>query len=279
LLLIVVWVVSGLTVTNAALSWAAGQSLMAVGVTIFCVRIAGIGRPDLWLLRETLRFGSRAWLGTMARFLNFRVDQLLMGFLSTEAALGIYAVAVNGSEILLYLPSAIGLVLTPVIARATAESRLETTLWTFRAVTLLTTLSLVVAAILGPFLLPLAFGSAYQGAVVPFLWLLPGALGYTAMSAFSSALIASSAPGRSSLGPTVALVVGIVLDVLLIPPLGADGAAIAASGAFLIGGVVSLLSYRGLHDFRLVALVPRREDVNRLGGIARAATEGGGHIS
>jgi O-antigen/teichoic acid export membrane protein len=279
LLLIVVWVVSGLTVTNAALSWAAGQSLMAVGVTIFCVRIAGIGRPDLWLLRETLRFGSRAWLGTMARFLNFRVDQLLMGFLSTEAALGIYAVAVNGSEILLYLPSAIGLVLTPVIARATAESRLETTLWTFRAVTLLTTLSLVVAAILGPFLLPLAFGSAYQGAVVPFLWLLPGALGYTAMSAFSSALIASSAPGRSSLGPTIALVVGIVLDVLLIPPLGADGAAIAASGAFLIGGVVSLLSYRGLHDFRLVALVPRREDVNRLGGIARAATEGGGHIS
>jgi O-antigen/teichoic acid export membrane protein len=214
----------------------------------------------------------------MARFLNFRVDQLLMGFLSTEAALGIYAVAVNGSEILLYLPSAIGLVLTPVIARATAESRVETTLWTFRAVTLLTTLALVVAAILGPFLLPLAFGSAYKGAVVPFLWLLPGALGYTAMSAFSSALIASSAPGRSSLGPTVALVVGIVLDVLLIPPLGADGAAIAASGAFLLGGVVSLLSYRGLHDFRLVALVPKREDVNRLGGIARAATEGGGNI-
>ena len=133
----------------------------------------------------------------MARFLNFRVDQLLLGFLSTEAALGIYAVAVDGSEILLYLPSAIGLVLTPVIARARRVACRDDAV-DFRAVTLLTTLSLVVAAILGPFLLPLAFGSAYQGAVVPFLWLLPGALGYTAMSAFSSALIASSAPGRSS---------------------------------------------------------------------------------
>ena len=142
----------------------------------------------------------------------------------------------------------------------------------------LTTLSLVVAAILGPFPLPLAFGSAYQGAVV-FLVAPAGRPRLHRDECVPSALIASSAPGRSSLGPTVALVVGIVLDVLLIRPLGADGAAIAASGAFLIGGVVSLLSYRGLHDFRLVALVPRREDVNRLGGIARAATAGGGHVS
>ena len=40
-----------------------------------------------------------------------------MGFITTEAVLGIYAVAVNGSEILLYLPSATGLALLPVIAR------------------------------------------------------------------------------------------------------------------------------------------------------------------
>ena len=45
-----------------------------------------------------------ARIGSLSRFLNFRVDQILMGFLASEAALGIYAVAVNASEVLLYLP-------------------------------------------------------------------------------------------------------------------------------------------------------------------------------
>lgn len=270
-LLIVVWIVSGLTVTNAALSWAAGQSLMAIAVVMFSLRVAGVGRPDLQLLRRTLRFGGRAWIGTLARVLNFRIDQLLMGFLSTEAALGIYAVAVNGAEILLYLPSAIGLVLTPVIARAAAEERIATTLRTMRLLTLITAGSLLVAAAAGPFLLPLAFGDAYRGAVAPFLWLLPGALGFAAMTAFSSALIASDAPGRSSLGPFVALVFGLILDIALIPPLGADGAAIASSAAFLCGGIVALVSYRRLHEFRLRELIPQREDLSRFAILARAA--------
>jgi O-antigen/teichoic acid export membrane protein len=272
-LLIVVWVVSGLTVTNAAVSWAAGQSLMALAVAVYCLRIAGIAKPDFKLLRETLRFGTRAWIGTLARFLNFRVDQLLMGFISTEAALGIYAVAVNGSEILLYLPSAIGLVLTPVIARSSAEQRVETTLRTFRILTAITAVTSIIAAVLGPFLIPIAFGSAYKSAVVPFLWLLPGALGYAAMSAFSSAAIASSAPGRSSLGPFVALVVGVALDVILIPPFGANGAAIAASAAFISGGVAALLVYRTIHPFPARALVPTRADISRFRSFARAATD------
>jgi O-antigen/teichoic acid export membrane protein len=273
-LLIVVWVLSGLTVTNAAVSWAAGQSIMALAVTLYSLRIAGIERPRLTLLRETLRFGLRAWVGTLARFLNFRVDQLLMGFISTEAALGIYAVAVNGSEILLYLPNAIGLVLTPVIAREATMSRVETTLRTFRMLALVTAVSVLVAALVGPLLIPLAFGEAYQGAVAPFLWLLPGALGYSAMTAFSSALIASSAPGRSSLGPLVALITGVVLDVILIPPFGANGAAAASSTAFVLGGVVALAAFREVHAFRALALVPRHEDVSRFLLMARSVGHG-----
>lgn len=270
-LLIVVWILSGLTVTNAAVSWAAGQSMMAVAVAYYSLRIAGVGRPNLTLLRETLRFGLRAWVGTLARFLNFRVDQLLMGFISTEAALGIYAVAVNGSEILLYLPSAIGLVLTPVIAREAATSRVETTLRTFRMLALVTTVSVVVAAIIGPVLIPVAFGDAYNGAVAPFLWLLPGALGYSAMTAFSSALIASAAPGRSSLGPLVALLGGIALDLALIPPYGANGAAAASSAAFVLGGIVALGAFRDVHAFEPLALIPRFEDVRRFISLTRSS--------
>ena len=71
---------------------------------------------------------ARRW-----KFLNFRIDQPLMGFITTEAALGIYAVAVNGSEILLYLPSATGLALPPVIARPLRADQSDRTARAFRS--------------------------------------------------------------------------------------------------------------------------------------------------
>ena len=86
---------------------------------------------------------------------------------------------------------------------------------------------------LGPVLLPLVFGAAYAGSVEPFLWLLPSAIGFVASAVFSNALLASGAPALSSLGPVVSLTVGVALDLVLIPRLGATGAAIAASAALL----------------------------------------------
>jgi O-antigen/teichoic acid export membrane protein len=82
---------------------------------------------------------------------------------------------------------------------------------------------------------------------------------------FTNALVASSAPGLSSLGPLAALVVGLALDFVLIPPFGASGAAVAASSAFLVGGITALLAYRTRERFRWreVAL-PRRGDLDIL---------------
>ena len=61
---------------------------------------------------------------------------------------------------------------------------------------------------------------------------------------FSNALVGSSSPGLSSLGPIVSLALGFGLDLALIPPFGASGAAAAASAAFLAGGATALVTYR-----------------------------------
>jgi Na+-driven multidrug efflux pump len=92
--------------------------------------------------------------------------------------------------------------------------------------------------------------------------LLPATLGYVALSIFSSALLASGAPGRSSLGPLVSLVVATVLDFALIPRYGASGAAGAASIAYLAGGGTALVLYRGGAAFSWQSLVrPQRGDL------------------
>lgn len=254
----------GLSVGRAVTAWVAAQAVAAVVLVAAALHGVGFGRPDGRLMRESIGFGVRAWLGGLAHLLNARVDQVLLGLLASQAALGTYAVAVNGSEVLFYLPSAVATALLPVVARSDAAAGVERTLRVFRAVIVVTLAAVLVAAALGPVLLPLVFGEAYAGSVEPFLWLLPSAFGFAASAVFSNALLASGAPALSSLGPVVSLAVGVALDLVLMPKLGAVGAAMAASVALLTGGAVAVVAYGVRAGLRPGALIPRRADVELL---------------
>ncbi len=256
----IAWWDGRLTVTSAALIWTGGQLLGGVLLTTVSLRRTRVGRPDLALLRRMWSYGLRAWVGSLSAFLNFRVDQIIMGAISSNAALGVYAVAVNLSEVELYVPQSVSNGLVPIIAATPKEERAERTLRVFRLVMLVTLAVAVPAFVLGPFLLPLLFGAAFRPSVGPFLWLVPGGLGFVATSIFSAALVASDAPGRSSVGPFVSLVVGVALDFALIPPHGATGAAIAASAAFVAGGVAAAATFARTYSLRWRALVPHRSD-------------------
>jgi O-antigen/teichoic acid export membrane protein len=266
--LLAIAAISHLSVARATFAWAATIGSAAVGCYATLISRFGIAMPSWSLLAESIRFGSRAWIGSLARFLNFRIDQLLTAFLASEAVLGIYAAAVNASELLLYLPAATGWVLVPIVARGGAQAGPAHTLHVLRATLLLTTGSAIVAAAVGPWLLPLLFGAKFEASVVPFLLLLPGAFGFVFVAILSSVLMATASPGLSSLGALVALPIGIVLDFALIPPYGASGAAAAASIALLSGGATALYVYRSRVSFAWRSILPRPEDVK---GIVVAA--------
>jgi O-antigen/teichoic acid export membrane protein len=266
---LVLWAGPGLTVGRAALAWTATEGLRAVVLFSISRRGLPLGAPNGRLLLHEIGYGVRLWVGSLARFLNFRTDQILMGFIASEAALGFYAVAVNVSEMLLYLPSSAATALLPLIARTEPARRSEETLRAFRSVAFVTAAGVLVAAVLGPVLLPVVFGDAFEESVGPFLLLLPGTLGFAASAVFSNALVGSSSPGLSSLGPIVSLIVGLALDLALIPPFEAKGAAAAASAAFLAGGATALLTYRRVSPFAWRSLlVPHRGDLDVLRALA-----------
>ncbi len=267
--LAVVDLTAGLTIVRALAIWTALEAVGGVALLSAGASETGWTRPDMGVLRDSVRFGARAWIGSLSHLLNARTDQIITGIISTEAVLGIYAVAVNASEVLYYLPSAVVTALLPAVAAAEPATRLERTLRVYRAILLLTLALIVVAAALGPLLLPLAFGDAYRPAVVPFLLLLPSAIGFATMSVFTGSSLASLAPGRSSLGPLAALVCQTTLDLVLIPRAGASGASIAASVALLVGGAVAVILYRSRFPFAWALLRPRSGDLNTIRSLAR----------
>jgi O-antigen/teichoic acid export membrane protein len=260
----------GLSVLLALVSFTAVHGVWGVVVCGLGFRLHGVAAPDRELLRPLLGFGLRSWAGSLAEFLSFRFDQILMAFLATEAALGIYAIAVNLSEVTFYLPGAIATALVPAVAAAARADQERRTIETVRVVTVTTAATIVLGVVIGAPLLPLLFGENYKDSVLPYLILLPGALGFAVGAVFTSGLLASGRPGRSSLVAVVALVTGTALDLILIPSYDEIGAAIAATIALLAGAATGLLAYRSVHRFPWSELVPRRDDVRRLGGAVGA---------
>jgi O-antigen/teichoic acid export membrane protein len=275
LFLIGVALTSGLSVTAVAAAWVAAHGIWVVLLFAEAARGIGLGRPSFSLLRRSVRFGIRAWLGSFATRLNARADQVLMGFISTEAALGIYAVAVNGAEILLYIPTAAATALLPLAALHDSQRGAALTMRAFRRVFFVTGVTVLAAAVVGPPLYPVLFGSAFEPSVIPFLILLPGAIGYAASIVFSNGLIGMSSPGRSSLGPVVSVVTGLALALLLIPRMGATGAALAATIAFLAGGIVAALAFRSHHRYDVRELIPQRADIRAMLDVVSRVVRGG----
>jgi O-antigen/teichoic acid export membrane protein len=268
-----IWLVRGdVGIADAIVAWTCAQAFGAICTFGASLAVAGIAGPDFELLRRTTSFGVRAWPGSLADFLTARVDQTIMGFISTERRLGVYAVAVNAGEVVLYLPAAVASALLPAIASSPPAQRCAQALRIARALLVLAFVSVAVAAVAGALLIPVVFGSQWQDSVVPFLCLLPGTLGFTWLTVFAAALLAAGSPGRSSLGSLAALLTGVALDFVLMPRHGASGAAIAATAAYFAGGIVAAAVHRRLYGYALRELVPRRDDVRLIRGlVARVA--------
>ena len=249
-----------LDVERAASAWVVSGLAWVTLIAVLAIAATGIALPSLPLLVESVRFGIRAWAGGLARSVNTRVDQLLMAYLATQAALGVYAVAVNVSEALQYVPGAVAMAFAPAVAATATGDRRERTLRTFRGALLITLVTIPPAMAIGAVLLPVVFGEEFRASIVPFLILAPGAIGFLVMRVFSSAMMGAALPGRSSMPAIAALVTGVMLDLLLMPPHGATGAAIASTAAFAVGGLAGVVLYRASDRFALRELAPGRVD-------------------
>jgi O-antigen/teichoic acid export membrane protein len=268
--LAVLWTKTDLTIRSVAVVWVVYSIATAVAAVALCIPVAGLSRPQPQLVRESLRFGIRAWPGSLSGMVNARIDQVIMGFITTATVLGFYSVAVNVSEILLYLPSATAAALLPALLRRASEERVAETLSVFRRLILVMLAVTVVAAAVGAPLIPVVFGEAFRSSVMPYLLLLPSGIGFAALLVSEAGLLAAGTPVRASLTMVIAVVTGIVLDFTLVPRLGANGASIAASAAWLAGGTLGILFLRRRGGLPWSDLVPGRRDVFGVAATARS---------
>lgn len=238
-ILVIVTVYKWPNATAMAAAYCLGTLL---GVAAMLVSAARIGLMPRWGL--VTRDGMRAmWsrshavgLSGVLNTLTFRSDTVLLGWLSTLSATGVYAAAYRLFETALFLIYSMVRVTAPKMAAETDKPKL------LKLVSLTPTILIclflpyvLVLAVRGSDVMTLVFGSQYGGVesgltlAVLGLTLVPYAVQFLSQSA----LIARKINRQVLIGAILALVVNVAVNLALIPLWGPVGAAL---GTFVAMG-------------------------------------------
>lgn len=193
---------------------------------------------DVPLARKMVGFSGAAYIANLFSLLAARADILLLSVIVGGAPVGHYAVAVSFSQMMLLIPRSVQRVVFVRYSSSSQESANSLLPLVTRTVLLASIAMAVVAGLVVSPAVRLVLGAGYQPTAVLFVLLLPGIVARSVESVASpyfTGLGRPDVPMRVSIASLVAL---LSLDLVLMPTMGATGAAIASSAAAGMGAAV-----------------------------------------
>jgi O-antigen/teichoic acid export membrane protein len=228
-------------------AWALSRAAVGLGSAAWALRTARQARSARPLPRPAapgaspLRFVAGVALANGVAWLNLRATLFVVERVHGLEAAGVYSVAVQLAELLWVLSTGVS---------AAAYHRLhgaEGAALARRAAGLGVALALAAAPLLALaawWALPAALGAEYAAARVPLLALLPGVVLYAGASALSAWFThGQGRPGWAARVAALSLGVTLALAAVLVPALGATGAALATSAGYALAMAVALRSF------------------------------------
>jgi len=256
----------GLTPELAVAALVVSGVIGATSLTIAVGRTLGartlLPALDLDVLRPLLRVSLQLHAGTLAMFLTLRIDLLVMAVLTSDEEVGLYSLAVTLGELALFAAVALAQAATH---HQTHESEASAATFTATFVRqswpIIVGFSLMLSLAAWPGV-RLLYGTEW-GPAVPAVVVLTWSVAALAVTGpLTVFLTRSVAPLKMAGAAAVALVANVTLVVLLVPPLGATGAALASLGGYwLYAGTLMQIMHRH-HGVgaREMLVRPRRGD-------------------
>jgi O-antigen/teichoic acid export membrane protein len=253
-----------LTVATALIAMISAQTA-AMGLAVFAVwrQLRPHWQPSWNQFRTTINYGVRDYFGNVADFTTLRLDQLMLGAMASNVAIGLYVMAVRLSEVTNLAGAAVAVALMPEVAASNVQAEAEA-LWatSLRMSVYIQTLILIPLWVGAPYALKILFGESFVPAAPALRWLLLGAAVWSWGSIVISGLRGFGYPGLSTTARLSAAVVTAVSLLILLPKLGITGAAIASFVGYTVMFIVALVSFMKKRDLKFWAcLRPRRHDI------------------
>ena len=236
----------------------------AIPLSVYVVTLAPrLRHASRTLARKSVALGAKYHLGMAALFLLWRFDVLLLNSYVSETQVGLYSMAVAIAELVYLLTDTVAQVALPrqVVGSLEESGRLTARVAGGNAV--LACLLLTITCICAPFVVPLVLGSSFSGSVPALLALAPGVLALAVVRPLGGFIVRINRPFIVSAATGSAMVLNIVINLLLIPPLGIVGASLASTIAYGLLAIFYVVWVRRAAKLPLRAFYPRGEDLRR----------------
>lgn len=192
---------------------------------------------DKYLAKKIWHDSWPLMLSSAATFVYLKIDQVFIGRMMNEVSVGIYAVAVKVTEIFYFIPNIVCLALFPAIinAKKTNEIIYKKRLKNFYFLLgILGLLNVLFITIVSKFLIYKLFGYEYVESIHILRFYIWSSVGFFLGTGVTYYLVAENMTRTVFLINTVAMVVNIILNIVLIPIYGLIGATVATLISYLI---------------------------------------------
>jgi O-antigen/teichoic acid export membrane protein len=208
------------------------------------------GKASLGYAKESIGFGIRQYLSDLVLYLANRVDFILVVFFVGKRGLGIYSISVALAEVILRLSSELGTILFPAFA-ANRISKARTQ-YLLKINIILSFIVAIIIMLLGKPMIRLFVGDMYLESVTVLYWLLPGLIAWTTIFITWNHI---SAGGKPEIGIPVfggAAVVDIIVNLVLLPRIGVNGAGIASTVSYIFAAIIFMNIYCKREKLRII---------------------------
>ncbi|MEN6445197.1 MAG: polysaccharide biosynthesis C-terminal domain-containing protein [Candidatus Cloacimonas sp.] len=211
-------------------------------------------------------FGFRVFLSSLFIMLLIRADIVLIKHFLNFSEVGIYSLAAHIVDFIQIASNLVGGLLFVKLS----DIEDDISKWLLLKKTLLIffffiTLANLGFGLIGKPVMQIMFGADFVPVYYVYFWLMPAAYGLSFGSLFNNYLNSKGFPIISIILPAIALVLNIILNMLLIPTMGINGAALATSiSYFLWFLLIVYFEQRDSKGKMLHYLLPTWKDVTDL---------------
>ncbi|NVO01943.1 MAG: oligosaccharide flippase family protein [Bacteroidetes bacterium] len=259
-----------MSIIGALLALIAASCIVLIIAIISIIKDHGIHiHFDKKVINTLFRMGIIYAIALLIIQLNFRIDILILDFLSNKKEIGFYSIGVSIAEKLWQIPMAIGIV---VISRSAVTTNMPELIKDVGKLLRLGFLIVFIASIaiffIVPYAIPLLYGNAFDRSVIVVQHILPGIIFFVIVRILSSSLAGLGKPWLIILIFLPALFINVGLNFLWIPKYGCLGAVWATNVSYILGSIVLLFAFAHITKTKVSSFILfQREDFHILRNI------------
>ena len=242
----------------AIISYIVGHGLMffygLVLVSSEWYRLKGKTRNRVSFLSQ-FSVGFRGFIANIAGLLLYRLDLFFVGYFLSLRKVGVYSIALLGAEMITKIPYWSSSLLKPMVA-SNEEGHTRRTVYLFYSliiIALLLGLFLILALTIFPNFISNIIGKDFAGVEVCLLLLLPRVIMQSGVAALGANLAGKGYPLYLPAATISGLLCLIVSDIVLIPRLGINGAALANSLSYTACFIICYAGYQKYNEDSILA--------------------------